>query len=318
MESIIIRPPQPERDFAEIALLICNEEYEITTAAALGQDYEDHKDQTIYFGVAESEGRDLVGFGWAWASKLIAGLATFYLVIKPEYRGGGFGRLLYADMTSAIQKANLEKLRTRVLDTSLTSRAFVERRGFEEERHNFEMVLNLGGFDDQPYEVILTRLKAEGICFTSMEELGNTDEAQRKLYDLNNSTGITTPGAGGEPAWTSCVDFQKSVCQSDWYKPAGQIIAIDSATGRWAAMSAITRFEGFDYAYNLFTGVDIPYRGRKLGQAVKVLALRYARQILQVDSVHTHHNTKNQPMIAIDRKFGYQQKRGTFLMEKTL
>jgi RimJ/RimL family protein N-acetyltransferase len=83
-------------------------------------------------------------------------------------------------------------------------------------------------------------------------------------------------------------------------------------------MSAITRREGNDYAYNLFTGVDLAYRGRKLGQAVKVLALRYARFMLKVNTVRTHHNTKNLPMIAIDRKLGYIQMPGTFLMEKNL
>ncbi len=62
MGSITIRPPQPERDFAEIAELICGEEYEITSAAALGRDYEDQKDQTIYFGVAKTEGRETGGF----------------------------------------------------------------------------------------------------------------------------------------------------------------------------------------------------------------------------------------------------------------
>ncbi len=260
----------------------------------------------------------LAGFGWAWASKLIAGLGTFYLVIKPEYRGGGFGRLLYADLTSAIQKANLEKLRTRVLDTSPSSQAFVERRGFREERHNFEMVLDLNAFDDRAYDPLIERLIGEGFCFTSMEELGNSEEAQMQLYMLNETTQRSTPGQNNEPAWTSFEDFQKSVCQSNWYKPAGQIVAIDGTTGNWAAMSAISRFEGTDYAYNLFTGVDIPYRGRKLAQAAKMLALRYARNILKVDSVHTHHNTKNQPMIAIDRKFGYKQLRGTYLMEKIL
>ena len=88
-------------------------------------------------------------------------------------------------------------------------------------------------------------------------------------------------------------------------------------------MSAITRIQdatgrGGDYAYNLFTGVDRAYRGRKLAQAVKVLALRYARDVLRVDTVRTHHNAKNAPMIAIDRKLGYVQQPGTYLMEKTL
>ena len=108
------------------------------------------------------------------------------------------------------------------------------------------------------------------------------------------------------------------MCQAAWYKPAGQIVAIDTAIGVWAAMSAITRFEGSDYAYNLFTGVDALYRGRKLGQAVKIHALRYARNVLKVGFVRTHHNTRNLPMITIDRKLGYTMQAGTFLMEKIL
>jgi RimJ/RimL family protein N-acetyltransferase len=96
------------------------------------------------------------------------------------------------------------------------------------------------------------------------------------------------------------------------------MVAIDTVSSSWAAMSAITRLEGNDYAYNLFTGVDMSYRGRKLGQAVKVLALRYAREVLKVNSVRTHHNTKNLPMIAIDHKLGYTPLPGTFLMEKNL
>ncbi|MHB1119712.1 MAG: hypothetical protein ACYC11_06580, partial [Bellilinea sp.] len=55
---------------------------------------------------------------------------------------------------------------------------------------------------------------------------------------------------------------------------------------------AITRFYGVDYACNLHTGVDKRCRGRKLGQAVKVQALRFARDVLKVNSVRTFHSTK--------------------------
>jgi RimJ/RimL family protein N-acetyltransferase len=64
--------------------------------------------------------------------------------------------------------------------------------------------------------------------------------------------------------------------------------------------------------------VDSHYRGRKLAQAVKVLALRYARNVLKVNIVHTDHNTMNHPMIAIDRKFGYVEMPGNFVMKKNL
>ena len=106
--------------------------------------------------------------------------------------------------------------------------------------------------------------------------------------------------------------------QSAWYKPAGQMIVIEKATGKWVAMSAITRFEGQEEAYNLFTGVDEAYRGRKLAQAVKAKALLFARDVLGVKLVRTNHNALNQPMIAIDRKFGYVQSRGNFYMRKVL
>ena len=96
------------------------------------------------------------------------------------------------------------------------------------------------------------------------------------------------------------------------------MVVVDTSTGEWAAMSAITCFDGKDYAYNLFTGVDPRYRNRGLGQAVKVTALRFARQVLKVDVVRTHHNFKNQPMIAIDRKLGYAMMPGTYLMEKVV
>jgi len=83
-------------------------------------------------------------------------------------------------------------------------------------------------------------------------------------------------------------------------------------------MSAITRFMGVDYAYNLFTGVDERYRGKRLGTAVKVLALRFARDVIGAREVRTHHNAANEPMLAIDRVLGYTLSRGRYTMRKLL
>jgi RimJ/RimL family protein N-acetyltransferase len=151
-----------------------------------------------------------------------------------------------------------------------------------------------------------------------MGALGNTEEAQRKLYILHDSTAATIPDFEGEHPWVSFEDYRARVCQTDWYNPAGQMIAIDTTCSTWAAMSAIFRGSGNDFAYNLFTGVDVAYRGRKLAQALKVLALRYARDELGSTRVRTQHNEKNLPIIAIDRKLGYCQLPGDYLMEKVL
>ena len=318
MNSIFLRPATPENDFAEIALLISSQEDEPTTEYALREDYDANKASLIRMLTAEDGQAQLLGFTWAYRNKVEPERVSFYLVVKPEHRCQGAGRLLYEEMLQAAVAAQAGKIRTSVLDSCPEGRSFVERRGFSEIRHQIGMELDLQSFDDRPYDLILARLNGEGFHFTTMAELGDTQEAQRKLYALNDAASASTPGQGGEHAWASFEDFQKSVCQSGWYRPAGQFVAIDTNTGAWAGMSAITRRPGQDYAYNLFTGVDHPYRGHKLGQAVKLLALRYARSTLQVKSVRTHHNTRNLPMIAIDQKFGYRLISGAYLMEKNL
>ncbi len=324
MDTIRLRPAEPERDFGQLAAFFTILEDWPSTEQGLNEFYERERERTLH-AVAEDESGDLLGFYWAERDKVVPERVFCYLYVRPEQRGKGVGRRLYDAMfeaTTTLMQART--LRISVWDNCPEGQAFADRRGFVEKRHQFAMALDLSTFDDAPYDAILERLRGEGFRFTSMAELGNTEEAQRLLYTLNDMAARDTPGTDGEPSWPSFEDFQKRVCQADWYRPDGQMVVIDTATGAWVAMSAMTRIqdttrpEGGDCGYNLFTGVDRAYRGRKLAQAVKVLALRYARDVLQVDTVRTHHNTKNAPMIAIDRKLGYVQKPGTYLMEKTL
>jgi GNAT superfamily N-acetyltransferase len=315
---IALRRIEPERDFETLASLFSNEQDEPTTKSSLMADYEQHRERIFCLTVAEDTQGELLGFNWAVRSRFNSREAYFYLIVKPEHRGKGAGSRLYEDAYRAALDENLGKLVINIRDDCSFCRKFAEQRGFEEKKHLMAMALELDTFDDSPYDPFIEKLRGEGFIFTSMQALGNTEEAQHKLFTLNNSTAMDVPGADGEPSWLSFEDFQKTVCQADWYQPGGQMVVIDTTNGEWAGMSAITRFEGADYAYNLHTGVDRQYRGRKLAQAVKVLALRYARDVLKVKTVRTHHNDMNLPMIAIDRKFGYVQIPGVVTMMKTL
>lgn len=317
MKAIVLRPGEPGRDFQAMAALFATEGDELTTELEIVKELETDGDRIIQKAALDEAG-ELLGFYWLYASKLVEGRGYATLIVKPEQRRQGVGGRLFADLEQAAAGAHMIALRVDVKDTCPECRMFAMKRGFQELSHQVEFCLDLDSFDDRPYEKLIEQLKGEGFEFTSMAALGNTEEMQRKLYELNNAAVIDTQGAQGEPAWKDFEDFQRSVCQAEWYRPEGQLVVIDSATGIWAAMSAITRFEGQDFAYNLFTGVERAYRGRKLGQAVKVTALRYAREALGVHSVHTHHNTKNPPMLAIDRKLGYVELAGVYKMEKRL
>ncbi len=321
MKSFKLRPAEPEHDFAQLAAWFTLLEDEPNTEQGLKEYYEKARPRIIQM-LAQDEQGELLGFYWAARDRLMPERLDCYLFVEPEQRGQGVGGRLYADFERVVAEMQAKTLRFSVWDNCPECRGFAERRGFHERAHRIGMTLDLAAFDDRPYDALIERLAGEGFRFTSLEGLGNTEEAQHRLYNLNDATSLDTPGADGEHPWASFEDFRERVCQADWYKPGGQMVVIDVArsgeTGPFVAMSAITRMEGTDYAYNLHTGVDRRYRGRKLGQAVKITALRYAGEVLKVDRVHTHHNTLNLPIIAIDRKFGYVQTPGIFSMEKAL
>ncbi len=318
MKNITLRPAELDRDFGLLAELFSVEQNEPTTEAGLRSDYETHKERIIRLMVAEDEQGELVGFNWMTRSRSDPKQAYLYVIVKQAHSGQGVGRRLYDDLEQAARTEKLTQLETGIRDDRPKCRSFADQRGFSEQRHSIGMSLDLTIFDDRLYDVMIGKLKEAGFQFTTMEGLGDTEEAQRKLYALNDTAASETPGSEGYHPWLDFEDFIKSVCQADWYRPAGQMVVIDAKTGEWVAMSAITRFEGTNHAYNLFTGVDKRYRGRKLGQAVKVLALRYAREVLKVNTVRTNHNAQNDPMIAIDRKLGYIQTPGMFMMVKRL
>ncbi len=315
MQNITLRPAQPELDFTQLAEWFTILEDEPNTETGLVEWYQKNQER-IYQRLAVDAQGERVGFYWASRSKVDPGLFFIFLYVPPEQRRQGLGGWLYGELEAALVAAGATRAQVSVWDYCPEGRAFAGRRGFQERAYQLSMALDLAAFDDRPYQAIIAQLESQGFLFTSLEALGNTENAQRKLYQLNDTASRETMGASGEPSWASFEDFQASVCQADWYRPGGQVVAIETASGDWAAMSAITRFAGADYAYNLFTGVDRRYRGRKLGQAIKIHALRYARDQLGVSQVRTNHNSQNQPMIAIDLKLGYGYLPGAYQLEK--
>ncbi len=313
-----IRDLDPADDFSALARLFTDELDDACTEETLREDYEKHQAEILCLQIASSPQGEVQGFTWLSRDKLHEQRAFVYLAVSREHRQQGIGSRLYQITEEVSSASALQELRVSLPDTLPEARSFAEKRGFTLISHSIGMQLDLAHLDLQPYLDLIDTIGKQGFAFTSMGALGNTEAAQQQLYLLNDVTSAQTMGSSGEHSWSSFEDFQQSVCQSDWYNPDGQMVVIEKSSGKWAAMSAITRFEGQDHAYNLFTGVDEAFRGRKLAQAVKARALLFARDVLGVSIVKTNHNTRNAPMIAIDKKFGYIQSPGNLIMRKHL
>jgi L-amino acid N-acyltransferase YncA len=316
--DIKIRPAEVAAHFGFIASLMNTVETEPNTVESLTEWYNKQLADGILFFVAVDHKGIVHGFyGLYHTNTNLDRYYGMYLIVHEESRRMGLGSRLYDHLLVQATELGAVTLRTRVRDDSETSIRFASLRGFVQKYHSIEMMLKLKTWDDQAYAPLLRTLQEECFRFTNMAELGDTEEARRKLFALNNGAAATDPGSGGVPPWSSFEEFERDVCKSSWYHPDGQFVAIDTHTGEWAAMSAITVFSGSDHAYNLFTGTDVRYRGRKLAQAVKTIALKKARAF-GVAEVRTSHNSENMAMIAIDTKLGYVHTPGTLVFEKEL
>lgn len=84
----------------------------------------------------------------------------------------------------------------------------------------------------------------------------------------------------------------------------------------WVALSMIVK-ESDDFYYNSMTGVIREYRGKGLALAIKVKAIEYAKND-KAKYVRTHNDSKNTPMITINKKLGYKSKPGFFNLIKKI
>lgn len=230
--------------------------------------------------------------------------------VFPHARGRGIGAALWNDGLRSLDEHGATHLRSEVRDDDPVGLGFAERRGFSIRRHHFESALDLTTFDETPFAPLIPALEAEGFRFISLADMNDSTEARRKLYEVNRATGMEMPGWVGD--WITFDQFVDQVCGSDWYRPEGQIAA--GYGDEYVGLAAVQLIPEERMAYNLMTGVRSEYRGRKLAQALKLLAVRYARKY-GMQTFRTDNDSLNAPMLAVNRKFGYVPEPGKYLLE---
>jgi GNAT superfamily N-acetyltransferase len=243
----------------------------------------------------------------AW---MAAGFYVMNLVVDPAWRRQGIGALLLERGLALARQQEAHWVEVKVRDNDPISIAFAQKRGFAITRHTFASLLDLAAFDERPFLADLQRAEADGLRFFSLADLGELTEAsQRKLYELNRTTGLDNPGNTGE--FAPFEEFQRWVFKASWFRPEGQILAADGE--RWVGLAAVSFYPNEGYAYNAFTGVAAEYRGRGLATALKLLAARFARQC-GAAYMRTDNDSQNAPMLAVNRKLGYQPQPGRYRM----
>jgi GNAT superfamily N-acetyltransferase len=303
MMAPIIRPINPETDFARIAELLSVEGPEPVSIEELFEE-----ENTMLPGdirhhlVAVAKNNQLVGYGLPKRTRgEPAGYFHLIVLVDPNFRRCGIGSILYDHLLQFVQDHSATKLFCNILEKSADCLSFAYQRGFTSRNYMFVSKIDLHTFDETRFDGLIDAVEATGIHFSSLAAEGNTLQAQQQLYEINRIASIDDPAATDD-GFVSFEDYVKTIIETSWFQPEGQFMAFDG--DRAVGLSAVSYFAETNSMVNMLTGVDQAYRRRKIAQSLKLLTIRHAKHI-GADYILTQNDSVNAAMLAINRKLGY-------------
>ncbi|MHA6482025.1 N-acetyltransferase family protein [Paenibacillus sp. strain BS8-2] len=320
--EITLRPLRLPEDYAPLAALLNEYWPEPTSAERLEQ--EDGKlyetghtwrddngllagyDRTRY--VAVTEHGELIGYVWSWRAPWTEpGYLCNTLVVKQTYREQGVGEALLRHAYAWATELGASSLITEVWDDHPEALHFALRRGFMVERHSYQSVLRLNQVPAHIHamdpQALLT---SNGLrLLTLADEPG--EESKHKLFELAAATMIDIPSFLGDiPDFDQ---WKKWYLEVDGHKPELTWIAADGA--RFVGMTNVLHIEATNGLYHEYTGVDREYRSKGVALALKLQSIRAGIEI-GGDYIRTDNDSMNAPILAINRKLGYEPLRGMY------
>jgi GNAT superfamily N-acetyltransferase len=309
--SMEIRLAEPNSDYERIADLRNLTQNSLVSAATMRQE-DQNRDPNDFMVRAVG---DVDGFIAAtghvgcslWDSR---GLHFLKAWVDPDYRCRGYGsRLLHHLEELALEhKADLVKCTTSENDTETHN--FLKHRGYRFNSHAFSSALDLTSFEASRYSV---RTLPQGVRFFTFADTPMDEDARQKLWELNTESVRDEPNNDPEfaPAFE---DYCSQVIGATWFDPSTQFIA--AMDDEWVGVSAVGGDSVENY-HNLFTGVKRAHRGKGIAKALKVLALSHSKE-RGIKRIRTGNDSRNAPMLEINRQLGYSPMAGVFEFRKKL
>ncbi|MFZ5827146.1 MAG: GNAT family N-acetyltransferase [Bacillota bacterium] len=268
--------------------------------------------------VAVNESGALLGYAnTSWRPGAQPGRFFFTLVTAPGARRKGIGSALLADLAAWVRSQGGSILMTGVEDDDERAAQFARRHNFTVEEHQVTSALRLPQFDPSRFAGVLEQAEASGIRFVRYADLPGDESTERNVYELYKVTDLDTPGyAGTDPDdYPSFERWREGIFGDEKTLPEGLFIAVDG--DRFVGMTLLQREDDEGGLYTEYTGVLREYRGRRLGLALKLLSVQFAREY-GASFMTTKNEASNGPMLAINQQMGYVKTSGRYWLVKNL
>lgn len=249
--------------------------------------------------VAEN-GERLIGA--AWYDRGIyhhaAGQCHFQIVVQPSWRGQGLGGELFEQL---LTDSTQSMLTTRAAEDDGDTIRFLRRRGFEATAREQELELRLADFDPDIFRAEERRPFERQLRLVTLPELEDSPDAERQLCTLWLDDAADVPVAD----WM-LRDYRLTVLEGPRVIPEGFFVALDA--GQVVAVTNLERWACTDALEVGYTVVRPAYRQRGIALALKIRALRHAKEC-NCPTVCTTTDLSNERMLRINEHLGFQRTR---------
>jgi len=309
-----LRPWMVPDDYPAVLSIFNQVNHEPTTVDALMEDDRRFPADGLRLRlVAEDRSGCVVAYGLARRFPYApAGLFLVRVLTAPATRRQGAASALLGPLEQYALDHGAMSLQTWVWDNDSASLDYARKWGYTETmRHYFRSTLDLTTFDDAAYDGHIAGLEAAGLRFATMADMPG-EATERALYELDRQASADNPGED-LPDFLPYDEWRKYVTARPNSTPDLFIFAMDG--DRIVAMTDLFHLKQTGAMNTGFTGVDREYRGRGLALALKVLAARTARRY-GAPYLRTENDSRNGPMLAVNRRLGYVPQPGSFTLRK--
>jgi GNAT superfamily N-acetyltransferase len=213
--------------------------------------------------------------------------AVLQVAVREDHRGRGIGAALYD-----VGIAHAEAISARQLIVNFHENAagvaFARSRGFTQIRAETEAALD-------PRHV--TARPPAGADLRAM-----TTVDPRLAYDVDMEATVDMP-ATEQFEGMDYEEWENHVLRHPLFTPAGSFVAL--VDGEAAALSLLTADPESGRAMSWMTGTRRAYRGRGLALAVKLASIEWAAAN-GITRMLTMNDATNAPMLAVNRRLGYE------------
>lgn len=306
--TLTIRPFEVERDAAEVARMFTwNDEFEWNA-----QDVANSASKFVALRLmVESEGR-VVGYGRTcqYAPNPRGSYPT-EVIVWPEHQRRGIAKTVLAELEAHARQGGARCMTGLVHERNPDSVAAMERLGFTPRTKYYQSFIDATTFDGSKFD-----RNIDGYTFSALSDLPEGEETDRAYYEAVHEADKDTPFMDYF-GWPNFEEYRRMTMDPRWFDRSGAFVAMSN--GKIVGMSTVNKGSGeFNgQMYVDFTGVLREHRGRGLATALKVRALDYAKS-LGATMVRTENNTDNPVMRAVNKKLGFDERPGMWLVVKEL